>query len=144
MKTAHARMSSIGRRAWILLGVLPLGVVLVAFAAGSASSAARGAADRHRVHRTGRAFSLKTATGQITTPDGNGVFMWGFTHGFGVVPDAGAGALRERGRHGHGHADEHRGLGARLDRLPGTDGRQRLRRLRRALHAGSELGLRRR
>jgi FtsP/CotA-like multicopper oxidase with cupredoxin domain len=78
MKKAHARMSSMGRRAWILLGVLPLAAAIVAFAAGSASSQPS-VPPTGIVCTDGPAFSLKTATGHITTPDGNGIFMWGFT-----------------------------------------------------------------
>jgi FtsP/CotA-like multicopper oxidase with cupredoxin domain len=85
MKRAHKRMSGIGRRLWILLGVLPLvGAALVGLAVSSASSAPSvvpptGIVCTEQPGDTTPTFSLKTATGQITTPDGNGVFMWGYT-----------------------------------------------------------------
>jgi FtsP/CotA-like multicopper oxidase with cupredoxin domain len=73
-------MSGIGRRRWILLGALPLvGAALVGLGVSSASSAPSVVPPTGIVCTTGPAFSLKTATGQITTPDGNGVLMWGFT-----------------------------------------------------------------
>jgi FtsP/CotA-like multicopper oxidase with cupredoxin domain len=77
----HQRMSAIKRKLWLVLGVVPLvSVALVAFAASSASSAASALPPTGIVCATGApSFTLKTGKGQVTTPDGNGVFMWGFT-----------------------------------------------------------------
>jgi hypothetical protein len=71
-------MSSIGRRAWIVLGAVAVGAALVALAASSASSAPAGPTGI--ACATGPSFSLRTAAGHVLTPDGNSVFMWGYAN----------------------------------------------------------------
>jgi len=79
---ARKRMSTIRRRTWALLGLLSLvAAFVVTFVASSASSApsSHGPLGTGIECTSGPSFSLKTATGHISQPDGNSVFMWGFT-----------------------------------------------------------------
>ena len=57
--------------------------------------------------RHGPTFNLTTETGYINLPDGNTAFMWGYSSGFDAVPAPRPGAVRQRGRHGHGHPAQH-------------------------------------
>ena len=78
---ARKRMSTIRKRTWALLGLLPLvAALVVTFVASSASSApsSHGPLGTGIECTDGPSFSLKTATGYISQPDGNSVFMWGY------------------------------------------------------------------
>ena len=81
MERARQRMSSMGRRLWLLLATVPgVAAMLIGIAVSSASSAPSVVPPTGIVCADGApTFSLRTTTGHVTTPDGNGVFMWGFT-----------------------------------------------------------------
>jgi hypothetical protein len=84
MKTLwRSETKAIRRRPWLSLGVLPVVTVAIVFALPSASIAVPDPIGMECTTPTfvdeKATFDLETATGHVATPDGNSVFMWGFT-----------------------------------------------------------------